>query len=87
MKVAIIQKPPVLLDRDATIARAVHSIEEAVREGAWNLRKIDRAGAALAGLTTNVAAPEALIRQHGPRRAHRGRGTPAPPCRSIGKPS
>ncbi len=34
MKVAVIQKPPVLLGRDATIARAVHSIEEAAREGA-----------------------------------------------------
>jgi nitrilase len=34
MKAAVIQKPPVLLDRDATIARAIESIEEAVREGA-----------------------------------------------------
>ena len=33
-KVAVIQKPPVLLDRDLTIARAVQSIEEAAREGA-----------------------------------------------------
>lgn len=34
MKAAVIQKPPVLLDRDATIARTVESIGEAVREGA-----------------------------------------------------
>lgn len=34
MKAAVIQKPPVLLDREATIARTVESIEEAVREGA-----------------------------------------------------
>jgi nitrilase len=33
-KVAVIQKPPVLLDRDKTIARALESIEEAVRAGA-----------------------------------------------------
>jgi nitrilase len=33
-KVAVIQKPPVLLDRDKTIARAIESIEEAKREGA-----------------------------------------------------
>ena len=33
-KVAVIQKPPVLLDRDLTIVRAVQSIEEAAREGA-----------------------------------------------------
>ncbi len=33
-KVAVIQKPPVLLDREKTIARAIESIEEAVREGA-----------------------------------------------------
>ena len=34
MKVAVIQKPPVLLDRDATIARALQSIEEASTAGA-----------------------------------------------------
>lgn len=34
MKAAVIQKPPVLLDRDATIAQTVESIGEAVREGA-----------------------------------------------------
>ncbi|MBX3534553.1 MAG: carbon-nitrogen hydrolase family protein [Xanthobacteraceae bacterium] len=34
MKAAVIQKPPVLLDREATIAKTVESIEEAVREGA-----------------------------------------------------
>jgi nitrilase len=34
MKVAVIQKPPVLLDRDATIASTIASIDEAVREGA-----------------------------------------------------
>jgi nitrilase len=33
-KVAVIQKPPVLLDREKTIARTLGSIEEAVREGA-----------------------------------------------------
>lgn len=33
-KVAVIQKPPVLLDREKTIARTLESIEEAVREGA-----------------------------------------------------
>jgi nitrilase len=33
-KVAVIQKPPVLLDRDRTIARAVESIDEAARAGA-----------------------------------------------------
>jgi nitrilase len=33
-KVAVIQKPPVLLDRNATIAIALASIEEAVRNGA-----------------------------------------------------
>ena len=33
-KVAVIQKPPVLLDRDKTIVRALASIEEAAREGA-----------------------------------------------------
>jgi nitrilase len=33
-KVAVIQKPPILLDRQKTIARACDSIEEAVREGA-----------------------------------------------------
>ena len=32
-KVAVIQKPPVLLDRDKTIARALASIDEAAREG------------------------------------------------------
>ena len=32
-KVAVIQKPPVLLDREKTIARAVESIDEAAREG------------------------------------------------------
>jgi nitrilase len=34
MKVAVIQKPPVLLDREKTIARALESIDEAVRAGA-----------------------------------------------------
>lgn len=34
MKAAVIQKPPVLLDREATVAKTVESIEEAVREGA-----------------------------------------------------
>jgi nitrilase len=34
MKVAVIQKPPVLLDRDGTIARMLESIEEAVAQGA-----------------------------------------------------
>jgi nitrilase len=34
MKAAVIQKPPVLLDRDATIARTIGSIDEAVKEGA-----------------------------------------------------
>jgi nitrilase len=34
MKAAVIQKPPVLLDRNATIARVIESVEEAVREGA-----------------------------------------------------
>ena len=33
-KVAVIQKPPVLLDREKTIARALASIDEAAREGA-----------------------------------------------------
>jgi nitrilase len=33
-KVAVIQKPPVLLDRDRTIARAIESIDEAARAGA-----------------------------------------------------
>src|SRR5262249_53053622 len=33
-KVAVIQKPPVLLDREKSIARALESIGEAVREGA-----------------------------------------------------
>ena len=33
-KVAVIQKPPVLLDRDSTIARAIESIDEAARAGA-----------------------------------------------------
>ena len=33
-KVAVIQKPPVLLDRDKTIASALTSIDEAAREGA-----------------------------------------------------
>jgi nitrilase len=33
-KVAVIQKPPVLLDRSATIASALASIDEAVRNGA-----------------------------------------------------
>lgn len=33
-KVAVIQKPPVLLDRQKTIARALECIDEAVREGA-----------------------------------------------------
>lgn len=33
-KIAVIQKPPVLLDRDRTIARAVESIDEAARAGA-----------------------------------------------------
>jgi len=33
-KVAVIQKPPVLLDRDKTIARAVESIDEAAGAGA-----------------------------------------------------
>jgi len=33
-KVAVIQKPPVLLDRDKTIARAVESIDEAAHAGA-----------------------------------------------------
>lgn len=33
-KVAIIQKPPVLLDRQKTIERALHGIDEAVAEGA-----------------------------------------------------
>jgi nitrilase len=34
MKAAVIQKPPVLLDRDATISRMLELIEEATREGA-----------------------------------------------------
>lgn len=34
VKVAVIQKPPVLLDRERTIARAVESIAEAARQGA-----------------------------------------------------
>lgn len=34
MKVAVVQKPPVLLDRDATITRLLESIEESVAEGA-----------------------------------------------------
>lgn len=33
-KVAVIQKPPVLLDRDKTIARTLESIDEAVSQGA-----------------------------------------------------
>ena len=33
-KVAVIQKPPVLLDRSMTIGRTLESIDEAVREGA-----------------------------------------------------
>src|SRR5687768_18604537 len=33
-KVAVIQKPPVLLDREKTVARAVESIDEAARAGA-----------------------------------------------------
>jgi len=33
-KVAVIQKPPVLLDREKTLARVLESIEEAVRAGA-----------------------------------------------------
>jgi nitrilase len=33
-KVAVIQKPPVLLDREETIARVLTSIDEAAREGA-----------------------------------------------------
>ena len=33
-KVAVIPKPPVLLDRDKTVAEALRSINEAVREGA-----------------------------------------------------
>lgn len=33
-KVAVIQKPPVLLDRDKTIAQAVGSIDEAASAGA-----------------------------------------------------
>jgi nitrilase len=33
-KVAVIQKPPVLLNREKTIARTLESIEEAAREGA-----------------------------------------------------
>ena len=33
-KVAVIQKPPVLLDREKTIEQALESIEEAAREGA-----------------------------------------------------
>ena len=33
-KVAIIQRPPVLLDRSATIARAVQSVAEAAAAGA-----------------------------------------------------
>jgi nitrilase len=33
-KVAVIQKPPVLLDRDQTISRALDSIDEAARAGA-----------------------------------------------------
>ncbi|MBX3515232.1 MAG: carbon-nitrogen hydrolase family protein [Xanthobacteraceae bacterium] len=34
MKAAVIQKPPMLLDREATVAKTVESIKEAVREGA-----------------------------------------------------
>src|SRR3954467_11255191 len=34
IKAAVIQKPPVLLDRAATIASALASIDEAAREGA-----------------------------------------------------
>ena len=33
-KVAVIQKPPVLLNREMTIARTLESIDEAAREGA-----------------------------------------------------
>ena len=33
-KVAVIQKPPVLLDRDKTIARVLESIDEAAGAGA-----------------------------------------------------
>ena len=33
-RVAVVQHPPVLLDRDATIARAVKFVEEAARQGA-----------------------------------------------------
>lgn len=33
-KVAVVQKPPILLDRDKTIAGTLQSIDEAVREGA-----------------------------------------------------
>jgi predicted amidohydrolase len=33
-KIAVIQKPPVLLHRERTIANAVESIDEAAQEGA-----------------------------------------------------
>src|SRR4051812_28784885 len=33
-KVAVIQKPPVLLDRDATIGKAIEAIDEAADAGA-----------------------------------------------------
>ena len=34
VKVAVCQKPPVLLDLPATVARAIETIDEAVSEGA-----------------------------------------------------
>ena len=33
-KIAIVQRPPVLLDRSATMERAVQSVREAAAEGA-----------------------------------------------------
>ena len=33
-KIAVIQKPPVLLDRDGTIGKAIESIDEAADAGA-----------------------------------------------------
>ena len=33
-RIAVIQKPPVLLDRDGTIAKAIEAIDEAADAGA-----------------------------------------------------
>jgi predicted amidohydrolase len=59
-KVAVIQKPPVLLDRDKTIVRALASIDEAAREGATLLIFGRRRGCRSADKRDELASPHSI---------------------------